>query len=115
MKRIALLGKGKTGSKVLELRSEGVTVFDRSHPPTFEGLRGHDVIISFLPGEAFETLIPLLLETKIPVVTGSTGLQWPVDFHQTLKQHDVTWIHATNFSLGVLVMKQLIQRLNQVS
>lgn len=115
MKKIALLGKGKTGSKVLELCSAGVTVFDRSHPPTFEGLRGHDVIISFLPGEAFETLIPLLLETKIPVVTGSTGLKWPVDFHQTLKARGVTWIHATNFSLGVLVVKQLIQRLNEVS
>lgn len=113
--KIALLGKGKTGSKILELRSQGVEVYDRSNVPTYERLIRNDVIISFLPGEAFESLIPLLVETKLPVVTGSTGLKWPVDFGPTLKEKNLSWIHATNFSLGVVVMKQLIERLNQVS
>ena len=72
--KIALLGKGKTGSKILELNSE-VTAFDRSNIPTFEKLINFDVIISFLPGEVFSELIPVLLETKKPVVTGSTGFQ----------------------------------------
>ena len=74
--KIALLGKGKTGGKVLELILEAgipYTLFDSINYPTKEKLEGHDVIISFLPGEAFNTYIPLIVETKIPVVCGSTG------------------------------------------
>lgn len=112
---VALLGAGKTGSKILELRSVGVEVFNRSNPPTYKKLLNHSVIISFLPGEAFESLIPLLLETKLPVVTGSTGFEWPENFDRTLRQKGIQWIYGTNFSLGVVVMKQLIERLNQVS
>ena len=111
--RIALLGKGKTGSKVLEL-SPDVEVFDSQNVPTFEKLIKHDVIISFLPGEAFEALIPVLLETKKPVVTGSTGFKWPTNFDKTLQEKKLSWIFATNFSLGVVVLKQLIERLHQV-
>lgn len=111
--KIALLGKGKTGSKVLELSKE-VTVFDSTNVPTYEKLIQCDVIISFLPGEAFESLIPVLLETKKPVVTGSTGFKWPQNFDKTLQEKNLTWIHATNFSLGVVVLKQLIERLHKV-
>lgn len=112
---IALLGKGKTGSKVYDLAPHEVEVFNRSNIPTFEQLMKHDVIISFLPGDAFAELIPLLLETKLPVVTGSTGFQWPQEFDRTLKQNNLRWIQGTNFSLGVVVIKQLIERLNQVT
>ena len=113
--KIALLGKGKTGSEILKLKTSGVTVFDSVNRPTFEALKSHDVVISFLPGEAFEALIPLLMETGLPVVTGSTGFKWPHDFNHTLKEKNLSWIQATNFSLGVVVMKQLMGRLNQVS
>jgi 4-hydroxy-tetrahydrodipicolinate reductase len=112
--KIALLGKGKTGSKVLELAQGEVTVFDSTHPATYDKLIQHDVIISFLPGEAFASLIPVLLETKKPVVTGSTGFQWPSDFDSTLQERGLAWIHATNFSLGVVVVKELIQHLRKL-
>jgi 4-hydroxy-tetrahydrodipicolinate reductase len=111
--KIALLGKGKTGSKVAELAK--VTVFDSQNQPTFETLSSHDVIVSFLPGEAFTAYIPLLLETKIPVVTGSTGFSWPEGFDETLKQRNLGWIYASNFSMGVVVMKSLIQKLSSYS
>lgn len=111
--KVALLGKGKTGSKVLEFATD-VEIFDSKNLPTYEKLIKHDVIISFLPGEAFLALIPVLLETKKPVVTGSTGLKWPEDFDKTLKEKNLSWIYATNFSLGVVVLKQLIERLHQV-
>jgi 4-hydroxy-tetrahydrodipicolinate reductase len=112
--KIALLGKGKTGSKILELTSHQVMVFDTQNPPTFEKLRGNDVIISFLPGRAFEELIPLLVESRVPVVTGSTGFTFPENFDLLLREKKIPWIHATNFSLGVVILKQLIQRLGQV-
>jgi 4-hydroxy-tetrahydrodipicolinate reductase len=112
--KIALLGKGKTGSKVLECAPASVEVFDSKNVPTFEKLQSCDVIISFLPGDAFAELIPLLVESKKPVVTGSTGFKWPEAFAETLKEKNLRWIHATNFSLGVLIIKQLIERLHQV-
>ncbi len=111
--KIALLGAGKTGSKVRELSCE-VTVFDTKNIPTSEKLINHDVIISFLPGEAFVSFIPVLLETARPVVTGSTGFPWPSDFGQTLQNKGVSWIYATNFSLAVVVFKQLIEKLHQM-
>ena len=111
--KVALLGNGKTGSKVLDFAKE-VEIFDSKNIPTYEKLMKSDVIISFLPGEAFSALIPLLLETKKPVVTGSTGFKFPADFDKTLQEKGISWIHATNFSLGVVVLKQLIERLHQV-
>jgi 4-hydroxy-tetrahydrodipicolinate reductase len=109
--KIALLGKGKTGGKVLEiLVSSNIphTVFDSTHTPTLENLKGHDVIISFLAGDVFKTYIPLLLEVKIPVVTGSTGMEWPKNFGEDLQKQNNKWIFATNFSLGMNIVHQMI-------
>ena len=110
--KIAVLGKGKTGGKLLELIIEGHhphTVFDSSNIPTLEKLKDHKVIISFLPGEAFKSYLPLLVETKIPVICGSTGLTWPADFDSELKEKNIKWIYATNFSLGMNLVQQMIQ------
>ena len=116
--KIALLGKGKTGRKVLELMIiAGIehTVFDSKNFPTLEKLHDHDVIISFLPGEAFKTYLPLLIETKIPVVCGSTGMSWPLDFDQELKDKNIKWIYATNFSLGMNLVQQMILILSRAN
>ncbi|MEX2657091.1 MAG: dihydrodipicolinate reductase C-terminal domain-containing protein [Balneolales bacterium] len=113
---IALLGKGKTGGEVLRLarnRSDvSVTVFDREHPPERSRLAGHDVIISFLPGEPFQAAIPELLASRIPVVTGSTGFEWPGGreaFSRQLKDAGLTWVHANNFSLGMNLVHEMIK------
>lgn len=105
--KVALIGSGKTGSKVLEIYPNA-SVFNRSNPPTTKSLAGHDVIISFLPGEAFVELIPVLIETGIPLVTGSTGFTWPKNIDQDLKNRNIAWIHATNFSLGMNLVRQMI-------
>lgn len=110
--KIALLGKGKTGSKVLESKSHQIIAFDSKNPPTFEKLETFDAIISFLPGEAFKSYIPLLVETKLPVVTGSTGFEWPTNLNETLKAKNISWIYASNFSMGVAVLKQLLNKLS---
>lgn len=110
--KIALLGKGKTGSKVLESKAHQVIAFDSKNPPTFEKLETFDAVISFLPGEAFKSYIPLLVETKLPVVTGSTGFEWPTNLNETLKSKNISWIYATNFSMGVAVVKQMLNKLS---
>jgi len=109
--KIALLGKGKTGGQVLELLVQNKiphTVFDSKNHPTLETLKGHDVAISFLSGDVFKDYMTLLLESKIPVVTGSTGMEWPSDFDKKLKVLNSKWIYATNFSLGMNLVHQMI-------
>lgn len=113
--KLALLGHGKTGSQVQQLWKGDIELFDRTNNPTYEKLMACDVIISFLPGDAFLHLIPLLVETKKPVVTGSTGFTWPVDLTQTLEEKKLAWICATNFSLGVVVIKQMMEKLNAMT
>nr|BDT28436.1 dihydrodipicolinate reductase domain/dihydrodipicolinate reductase domain multi-domain protein [Bacteriovorax sp. HI3] len=109
--KIALLGKGKTGGKVLELLIEKKiphTVFDSKNHPTLESLKGHDVVISFLTGDVFGEYMPLLIDAKIPVVTGSTGISFGNELANTLQKNNIKWIYATNFSLGMNLVHQMI-------
>ncbi len=112
--KVALIGAGKTGSKVVEILGDAtVTVFTRAHQIDVASLDGHDVVISFLPGDAFCQLIDTLIESRIPVVTGSTGFQWPTDIQQRLVTEKITWIYAHNFSLGMVLIKEMIQLMSR--
>ena len=54
--KIALIGSGKTGIKVVEILNNSeneVTIFNIEKPPTKESLEGHDAIICFIPGDIF--------------------------------------------------------------
>lgn len=113
--KIALLGNGKTGNHVLSLAQNepatSVTVFNRGNPPERNALAGHDVIISFFPGDAFLSYIPELIASRVPVVTGSTGFDWPEGrdaFSERLRQEGLVWVHASNFSLGMNLMHEMI-------
>ncbi|MFA5584285.1 MAG: dihydrodipicolinate reductase C-terminal domain-containing protein, partial [Bacteriovoracaceae bacterium] len=111
--KIALLGKGKTGSKVVELYKGDITVFDSKNPPTLEALKDHDVLISFLPGDAFLEYLPLFVESSRPMVIGSTGFTWPVELDSQLRENNISWIYGSNFSLGVVLTKILIGKMNK--
>lgn len=107
--KLALLGKGKTGSKILELSQWETTVFDSSNPPTKEALSKHDVIVSFLPGPAFESYISMIMDSGVPLVTGSTGLTWPEDLDKKLQEKKLTWVRAANFSLAMVLVKKVLE------
>ena len=116
--KIALLGKGKTGGKVLELMIQNQiphSVFDSTHLPTLNALKGHDVVISFLTGDVFKTYIPLLIETKIPVICGSTGIVFDQTLQNQIKDNNLKWIYATNFSLGMNLVHQMILILKEAN
>lgn len=110
-KKIALLGAGKTGSKVIELANsdEEIIVFNTSNPPTTDKIAEMDAVISFLPGPAFLEYIDLLLASKTPVITGSTGMEWPDGVHEKLLDQKTTWIKAHNFALGMNIVKPIIE------
>lgn len=85
--------------------------FDSSHPPVLEKISECNVVVSFLPGDAFVNYLDLLLEAGKPVVTGSTGFEWPKDFEQKLEERSLTWIRAHNFSLGMNVVREMIKKM----
>ena len=114
--KIALLGKGKTGSKVLELVTKSnhqIIVFDRQNQINLDKLDGIDIVISFLPGAPFLELIPLLVKSKLPVVTGSTGFNWPSGLDKQLKENNQTWIWGHNFSMGINLIKACLEVLGK--
>lgn len=113
--KVALLGSGKTGSKILEIEKSPVTVFNSKNTPTLETLREHDVVISFLPGAIFSEYIDMLIESGLPVVTGSTGFTWPKDLEEKLIAKKLKWIHAHNFSLGMNLIQRMIGELSKAS
>ena len=114
--KVAVLGKGKTGGKVIDLlRAKSIfhTVFDSSNVPTVEKLSGHDIIICFLPGDIFLNYINIIIDSRLPLVCGSTGLNLTDHFsealNRTLLDNKTKWIYATNFSLGMNLVKPMIQ------
>lgn len=109
---IALLGDGKTGSKVLDIHPT-TKVFNLNNPVTIDGLKTCDVAISFLPGEAFLEVMPTLIEANIPVATGSTGFDWPDGIHETLKARKLKWVNAHNFSLGMNLVKAMVETMSK--
>jgi 4-hydroxy-tetrahydrodipicolinate reductase len=117
--RIALLGNGKTGSRVVRLCSEkswDVTIFNQTNQPTVAALKSHDIAISFLPGPAFESYIDTILESNILLVCGSTGFSWPNGlelFTKELEQHNHRWVYSGNFSTGNSVVMSLLEVLSR--
>lgn len=108
--KIALLGTGRTGGRVIDiLGKDGVVAFDESNVPTLEKLKECDAAISFLPGPALMEYLELLLESRLPLASGSTGFLWPDDIDAKLKENGVAWVTASNFSLGMNLIHGMIK------
>ncbi len=115
--KTAVIGTGKTGGRVAALlnQAEISGTFDRLHPPDEKDLSAADVAIIFVPGDAAGALFNTVLESGTPAVWGTTGYSWPEDLDQQLKRAGTRWILASNFSLGMQVMRHCIERLSQTS
>ena len=114
--KIALIGSGKTGGEILNLHpNTDIQVYNSKNKPSVESLQNHDVAICFIPGEVFIDLYPILVESKIPVVSGSTGFHWNDEMKEELRQKNLTWISGSNFSLGMRIVHQMIKNLNQAT
>src|SRR5690625_176847 len=109
--RIALIGAGKTGGYVKELAGSGdrVAVFDEYDKPDAVRLKESDVAILFVPGSAAAELIDPVLESGIPAAWGTTGFVWPEDLDQRVKTVGTRWILASNFSLGMHLLRRSLQ------
>jgi 4-hydroxy-tetrahydrodipicolinate reductase len=114
--KVAVIGSGKTGGHLLKLLPPEKLIgpFGRTHPVTVKDLNQADVAILFIPGEAFLSLVPTLLESKTPLVIGATGFEWSDALKSEIKKRQLHWLHATNFSLGIQLFRQLIKSVNRL-
>jgi 4-hydroxy-tetrahydrodipicolinate reductase len=108
--KFAVIGTGKTGGKVVELLDENQVVgpFDSSKKPTVAELQKADAAILFVPADAVEQLINPLIDSKIPAAWATTGYEWPEDLDLRLKEKNIKWLQASNFSLGMNIARQCL-------
>lgn len=115
--KIAVIGTGKTGSEVVDLLDPENVIgpFNTSNKPTPEKLEDADAIIIFVPGTAVGEIFDTVLQTGIPAVWGSTGYKWPDNLDQKLRDKGVKWLKASNFSLGMNIVRKCISVISRGS
>jgi len=115
--KIALWGKGKTGSKVLDLypKEKIIGPFGRENNPTLKDFDEADVILLFIPGESLKEHLPLLLETKTPIISGATGYDFVDQFKEELINKSKVWIQANNFSVLMMAIKKMISYMGSLT
>ncbi len=110
--KTAVIGTGKTGSTLVELLNEKQIVgpFNTSHRPTAEALKKADCCIIFVPGSAVDDILEIVLAAGIPAVWGSTAYDWPHEkIDNRLKLNNNKWLRASNFSLGMNIVRKCLQ------
>lgn len=115
---IALIGYGRMGHEIEAIaKSRGHTIrliIDICNHADLcvEKLNGIDVAIEFTtPDSAFEN-ISRCLELSVPVVSGTTG--WLKDYEEAVeicKRKNTSFIHSSNFSIGVNILFRLNEEL----
>lgn len=114
---VAVIGTGKTGGEVVDLVEPENLVgpFNTDNKPTAEKLQEAEVIIIFVPGAAVEDIFTAVLDSGVPAVWGSTGHKWPENLDSTLKEKGIKWLKASNFSLGMNIVRRCISIISKGS
>jgi 4-hydroxy-tetrahydrodipicolinate reductase len=115
--KFAVIGTGKTGGKVVEMLNEDQIIgpFNSKNKPTSEELQQADAAILFVPGPAVNDLMKPLLQSGIPAAWGTTGYNWPDDLNEQLEDKNVKWLQASNFSLGMNIVRRCLNVIGQSS
>lgn len=108
--KIAVIGTGKTGGELLKLIPDDQIIgpFNSGNKPTADKLLPADAAIIFVPGSAVDDIFDSVMDSKVPAVWGSTGYEWPDNLDQKLKDEDIKWLWASNFSLGMNIVRRCI-------
>jgi len=114
---IALLGYGKMGKAIEELaikRGHTIALKVSSSSENY-ALEDVDVAIDFSLPSAAVSNISKCLNTKTPVISGTTGwLDHFDDMVSLCKSNNGTFLYASNFSLGVNIFFELNSRLSEL-
>ena len=114
--KIAVVGKGNTGQAVLDLLgSQNINeVFDSNNAVTVDRLNNADAIIIFVSAKVLEDMLPVLLETKTPIICGATGFDYTQDIVEQVTLNRNIWIVANNFSLSMVFIKEALNSLGKI-
>ncbi len=111
MTSFTLLGKGKTGSHVIELaKAKRINLIkalgskDEINPTEIN--KGNGLII-FTPAQAVFDHFQTLLKIECPLIIGATGFEWSQEQMTQIKTNHRKWIHGHNFSLGMNIIRHL--------
>ena len=114
---LAIFGKGKTGSKVIEVIKGKYgfipTIFDSVNVPSSSSLEKIKYVIAFVPSEILNEYLHLFIENKITLVSGATGQTWDENTIEKIKEAELQWITGSNFSIGMRVVFQMIKILEK--
>ena len=116
--KIAVIGNGKTGGQVAKLLDDDQIIgpFNSGNPPTVKKLEQADAAIIFVPGTAVKEVMEPLLSAGIHAAWGSTGYEWPAQsLDEKLKARNLKWMHASNFSLGMNIMRRCLEMIGKGS
>lgn len=115
--KVAVIGTGKTGGEVVNLIEPDNLIgpFDTGNKPTVNKLKQADVSIIFVPGSAVGDILDVVLDSNVPAVWGSTGYTWPESLDQTLRDRGLKWLKASNFSLGMNIIRRCIYTISKGS
>ncbi|TMI74436.1 MAG: 4-hydroxy-tetrahydrodipicolinate reductase [Bacteroidetes bacterium] len=115
---IALIGYGKMGKAIEEVAVQRnhsiVLIIDENNLPDFtrENLSKADVAIEFTgPHSAYDN-VKKAIEWDTPIVCGSTGWTERLDeIKKYCKEKNGSFIHTSNFSIGVNIFFEINKRL----
>lgn len=111
--KISVIGTGKTGSKVVEMLGDHLHhTFDENNTPTADKLKESDGVIIFVPGFAVSDILEEVIGSGIPAAWGSTGYKWPEDLEKRVRSK---WVLASNFSLGMNIIRKCIKMISKGS
>jgi 4-hydroxy-tetrahydrodipicolinate reductase len=111
---IALIGYGRMGHEIEDVAKERghkiklIIDVDNSSDLIPENLKGIDAAIEFSSPESAFKNISVCLASRVPVVSGTTG--WLKDYvsaAELCRKNGTSFIHASNFSIGVNLLFRL--------
>lgn len=118
--KLALVGTGNMGQAIerlaLQQGDEIVARFNEEHPLPVEAdvsvLNGADVVMDFTLPHVVRAHIDAYCRWRIPAVIGTTGWYDQLDeVRQQVEASGATLLYAPNFSLGVALLKHVLQQL----
>ncbi len=119
--RIALIGYGKMGRMIEETalqRGHAIALrIDKDNESDFtkEALAEADVAIEFTAPDSAYGNVKKCIDFGVPVISGSTGWNAKLDaLKKYCLQKNGTFLHASNFSIGVTIFFELNKRLAQL-
>lgn len=115
---IAVVGDGRTGQEVVRLIENASNlnlsaVFNEDRPVDVAGLTDTDVAIVFVPPTAMDAVVPVLIESGVDVVCGTTGYHWTRETWAQINATNARWVLSHNFSLGMTLVRRCLEILGQ--